>query len=224
MRAKSKAILASIEAVRENIAEAGMLLDWNDSVVEFVERGKRRVTWATTNSRPGASEFPISSVEEYLTYIVGRHYQLLLKDGSLIQMSYDFDHRNTVISNRLVWYPCPVHFIPEELELASIEEMVQSAPTNNIYCRAPIRIDYSPSLAHDNHSATHAHLGAEDFRLPVQRALEPRRFIRLVVRTAYPEVWAKHKSFRTSEDWGAMDSLDADDKLFGALMWNPATT
>jgi hypothetical protein len=108
----------------------------------------------------------------------------------------------------------------EELEYAPLEELVRTAPTEKICCRAPLRIDFSPDQISDNHSCTHLHLGMEEFRLPVHRAIEPTRFVRLIIRTIYPNIWDLFPIFREVENWAAQDFLNKDDKLVGFVSWH----
>lgn len=218
MKATEKTIRQSLELIKSRLAVTGLLRDWNESTVERLERGKTRITWVSSSTRPELMANAVSNISEYLMFLEGRHYQYQLIDGSLIQLSYDINSKNKIVQSRLVWYPCPVEFEIEELEYATISELIATTPTPKLCCRAPLRFDFAPHQAAENHSSTHLHIGSEDFRLPVQRALEPSRFIRLIVRTAYPQYWLDHAVFREAEDWSAEDLLNEDDKTIGALM------
>ncbi|MCU9949521.1 DUF2290 domain-containing protein [Pseudomonas sp. PDM13] len=220
MRASQPTIITAINNVKSILQRAGLLYDYNDCIAERVAQGKVRVTWSTATTRPDLTDIPDSNIKEYLIYLSGRHFNFQLFDGSLIQISYDIKS-GSIVQSRLVWFPCPVSFEPEELEYASLEELIRTAPNENIHCRAPLRFDYAPHQAADNHSSTHVHLGMENFRLPVQRPMEPRRFIRFIVRTAYPDVWSSPEFIRDDvENWSAQDRLDEDDKIYGSLNWN----
>ncbi|WP_373889341.1 DUF2290 domain-containing protein [Massilia sp. TS11] len=220
MHANANSIIQSLESLKARLHEAGILYDWNPSIREAVRHGVSRVTWATNGTRPDLSGVTVSNISEYLAFLAGRHFQFQLTDGSLIQMSYDIRNQSSeVVSSRLVWYPCPIEFSQEELTYASLEEMILSSPTELLSLQAPLRFDFAPHQIGPNHSATHLHMGKEDFRLPVQRAMEPSRFMRLVIRTAYPQVWEQTELFNTVENWGAQDRLSADDQSCGALTW-----
>jgi hypothetical protein len=221
MKASEAEIRAAINSVKKNLHDSSLLYDWNNSTLVRISNRRNRITWATSGVRPEISSFPISNVGEYLLFLEGRHYQFLLIDGSLIQMSYDFNRAGEIKNSRLVWYPCPVQFTPEELEYESIKELVVTAPTETIACRSPIRLDFSPDQISQNHSSTHIHLGMEEFRLPVHRAMEPSRFIRFIIRTVYPNIWDTYTEFRKCEDWAAQDVLNNDDRLYGYLGWHP---
>jgi hypothetical protein len=223
MKASESAIRTSFSLIKKNLSDCGLLYSWNDSVVERLSRREKRITWATSGTRPDISSASISTISEYLMFLDGNHYQFRLNDGSLIQLSYDIDGRGYVKQSRLVWYPCPVQFSLEELEYASITELVLHAPNETIVCRAPLRFDFSPDQAKSNHSSSHMHLGMEEFRLPVHRALEPSRFIRLIIRTMYPKIWEEFPVFKFTEDWSTQDRLGSDDRAFGFLGWHPST-
>lgn len=220
MKATPKAIIAAFDLIKQQLLDCNLLADWNPSVIERLSKGVNRVTWATVGTRPELTDISNSSVQEYLLFLEGRHFQFRLVDGSFFQLSYDVKSQNDEISqSRLVWYPCPVAFSPEELEIASLSEIIQTSPINTLALQAPLRFDFAPNQEADNHSSTHLHLGKEDFRLPVQRALEPSRFVRFIIRSAYPHAWKEFPCFREAEDWGFADKLQEDDKLVGAISW-----
>lgn len=221
MRASTKDVQAALEVMKKRLLEADLLDDWNPSVVEKTyDRGVRRVTWATNGVRPELVDLSLSNVREYLEFLNGRHYQFKLTDGSLIQVSYDIHESSSEVrQSRLVWYPCPVSFRREEIQEFPLSELILSSPTELLNLQAPMRIDYAPSQVADNHSTTHMHLGREEFRLPVQRPLEPNRFLRLIIRTIYPSIWAQTDIFRVVEDWTGAEGLNGDDKLCGSLSW-----
>ena len=220
MKATQAAVIGSMLQARENLIKAGLLYLANDTVVERLGRGRRRLTWATSATRPDLHAASYSDISEYLSFLDGNHFQFQLIDGSLIQVSYVLDSNNNIVESRLAWYPCPIDFLPEELEYAPLSEMILTAPTEAIRCRSPFRFDYSPDQAAPNHSCSHLHLGGEDIRLPVQRAFEPSRFIRFIIRTFYPNIWNEFHLFKLVDDWGAEDRLDNDDRLFGFLSWH----
>lgn len=224
MKASLSDVMSSISLAKNKLQTAGLLYDWNESTAERISNRQSRITWASSSVRPDVSSFAISSIKEYLAYLDGRHFQFQLNDGSLIQLSYDVDTRKgEVKQSRLVWYPCPIEFSLEELEYDSIRDLVLTAPTESIICRAPIRLDFSPHQIAQNHSSTHIHLGMENFRLPVHRAMEPSRFLRFIIRTIYPQTWEEFPEFKKVENWDAEDKLDADDRICGYLGWNLPT-
>jgi hypothetical protein len=221
MRATVGDIQTSMRNIEEHLRELGLLRDVNDLAVLRLAAQTVRLTWATSTLRPEFSNFVDSTIEEYLMFLSGRHFNFMLIDGSLIQLSYDVFRSNQVVGARAVWFPCPVTFTAEDLEMASIEELVLTTPQIYLSCRAPLRIDFSPRQVGPDHPSTHLHSGAEKFRLPIQRAIEPSRFIRLILRTAYPELWRGKAEAMVCEDWGAHDSLTDEDRRTGFLGWNP---
>lgn len=218
---------ASADEIREAIVEVGRTLadlalirDQNSIATIRTSSGVLRITWKSA-AVINFSEFPDSSIQEYLQLLTGRHFNYLLNDGSLIQLSYDVKGKDKIIGSRAVWYPCPVVFVPEELEYSTLEDLVLTTPQVNLCCRGPLRFDYAPEQAKQDHPQTHMHAGLENFRLPLQRALEPSRFLRFVMRTAYPTLWRNNVDKFACEDWRAEDSLTDDDRRVGYLGWNP---
>lgn len=219
MKATADSIRRSIGLVEAELNRLGLLADRNEVVVERLEKSKKRVTWATVGTRVELSRFKDSTVEEYLLFYTGRHFNFRLVDGALIQISYDLTRYNDVEGCRLVWFPCPIDFDGEDLEFSDIEELILTTPRKNIGCRSPIRIDYAPTMVADGHPSAHLHLGFEDFRLPVQRPIEPRRFIRFLIRNRYNSLWRNNADGFSCEDWGAADKLTPEDKSVGSLMF-----
>jgi hypothetical protein len=220
-----KASLAEVQRsfrnVEEHLRDLGLLVDHNEAVVLRLDRNTVRVTWATSTLRPDLSKFVDSTIEEYLTFLRGRHFNFLLSDGSMIQLSYDLFRKDQIVGCRAVWFPCPVSFGAEDLEYASIDELVETTPHLDLICRSPLRIDFAPKLIAPDHPSTHMHSGVEKFRLPAQRALEPSRFVRLILRTAYPDIWRGGAETMNCDDWSANDSLTDEDRRVGFLGWTP---
>lgn len=224
MKAKPTTIIHCIELIGKNLSFVGLLYDKNQSVIEKSRSGKKRITWAVEGTRPDLLTDSNANIREYVELLKGRHYQFLLIDGSFIQFSYEVDSRNNIISSRLVWYPCPVEFVLEELEYATIDEIVLTTPLEKVLCKPPLRLDFAPHQIKENHSSTHLHLGMESFRLPVYRAMEPSRFLRLIIRTIYPDIWGSTAIFKDVDDWAASDKLSDEDKLMGFLSWQAPIT
>jgi hypothetical protein len=224
MRATVGDIQTSMRNIETQLRDLGILRDSNELTVLRLSANRTvRLTWSTHTLGLELSKFTDSTIEEYLTFLSGRHYNFMLMDGSLIQLSYDVFRSNQVIGSRAVWFPCPVTFTAEDLEIVTIEELVLTTPQINLSCRAPLRIDFSPRQVTPDHPSTHLHSGVEKFRLPMQRAIEPSRFVRLILRTAYPELWRGKGESMVCDDWGARDSLTDEDRQTGYLGWNSIT-
>lgn len=220
MRASISQIQASFRSVANCLRELELLYDVNETTVLRLSKNETRITWSSPNIRPSLTEFSDSTIGEYLRALKGRHFNFQLTDGALIQFSYDVHRRDHITAGRAVWFPCPAIFSLDDLEIATIEELVLTTPTEHLACRAPLRIDHAPSLASEDHPVTHMHAGMEDFRLPIQRALEPSRFLRLILRTAYPRYWRARAELITCENWGGTDGLTHEDRAVGYLGWN----
>ena len=221
MRATVVEIQQALRNVEASLRDLGLLRDRNEAVVSRIDSTTRRLTWATNTTGPELSTYADSTIGEYLSFLKGRHFNYMLSDGALVQLSYDVQRQNYVVGTRAVWFPCPVSFTPDDLEMATIEELVLTTPQTDVGCRAPLRMDFAPNDATSDHPSTHMHSGFENFRLPVQRPLEPSRFIRLILRTAYPDVWRGKAENLPCDDWATQDSLTHEDRSVGYLGWNP---
>lgn len=220
MRAAVSTIQASLRNIEEGLRNIGILRDLNEAVTLRIDARTVRLTWRTATLGPELSRFGDSTVEEYLEFLRGRHFNFMFSDGALVQLSYDVHRADQVVGARCVWYPCPVSFMAEDLEYATIEELILTTPQINLSCRSPIRVDFAPKQVTPDHPSTHVHSGAEKFRLPAQRAIEPSRFMRLILRTAYPDCWRGRGEAMGGEDWGSHDSLTPEDRRVGFLGWN----
>ncbi|HWI84458.1 hypothetical protein, partial [Ramlibacter sp.] len=74
MKATPRDIDHALRQARQIIQTLGLLLDANENATERVEERVVRVTWATASVRPDLSSFVDSNIEEYLTFVRGRHY------------------------------------------------------------------------------------------------------------------------------------------------------
>jgi hypothetical protein len=220
MKATVSGVMRSLRAIEQSLRDLDFLYDGNECVAQSIGKGVTRVTWATTGVRPDLMSYANSSIDEYLEFLKGRHFNFMLMDGAFIQLSYDVKGADEICGCRVVWYPCPIDFDLEDLEHEPLDTLILTTPTGRLSCRAPLRVDFAPDAATADHPATHMHAGVENFRLPLQRAVEPGRFIRLIFRTVYPALWRGKAELFQCEDWKASDNLTTEDKSVGFLGWN----
>lgn len=159
-----------------------------------------RVTWRPPSRGQAqliASEF--ASVSEYCGHLQNQAYSAILFDGALLQISYGFT-RNALTSHRLCYYPCPFALEPEELlvePLLDVMEVYKHAGADYLRLRSPVRFDYAPDHASEEHPASHAHMLWPHCRCAVVAPLSLGHFARFVFSHFYPELWKEHEFLRS---------------------------
>ncbi|BBC40543.1 DUF2290 domain-containing protein [Photobacterium damselae subsp. piscicida] len=146
----------------------GLILKWqlrglvHDSRNHGVFRksgGLKEVSWG--NDGFILKDEAFSSISEYCNLVENRQYSMLLNDGSLFQISYTLE-RQTIVKHRLCWYPCPVSVDSSDLDLNNITDIIldkmSSGDLDSFRSRSPLRFDYAPQQASEDHPTVHMHL------------------------------------------------------------------
>ena len=158
--------------------------------------GFQRITWATNTAAPGhLFRHNSATVEEYREWIVCDGYSAVLFDGSLIQMSYDFEY-SELVGHRLMYFPCPFDLDQELLEacgLVGVVDLYQSQEMSLVRLRAPVRFDYDPNANASTHPMSHMTFQWSHSRIPVMAPISPGHFIQFVFKNFYPAMWEVHR-------------------------------
>ena len=199
--------------------EIGAAIDSNPPVIRS-QRGAAVVVWSSAPShaiRPRST--PFASIADYRRLLEDRQYNLVLSDGSLLQVLLVFRH-DTLAKHSFCYYPCPVQFLAEPFEPPNVGELVdlqlfhaletsewlpselldlQGNPdwaSQEIHhedfalrMRAPLRFDFDPEAATPSHPMSHLHLGEAECRIPVSAPLSIGAFLRFVFHHFYPSLW-----------------------------------
>jgi hypothetical protein len=175
--------------------------------VAFPAGDRTRVSWPQAKDAQGMFvELTYASISEYRSFFRGTHYTCLLKDGALVQISFDFKNAD-MVAHRFCFYPCPL-FLPDNIDAIDwdiwndlLEEALfaeaqalepsglggGSIPTASaIRLRSPIRFDYESEEQTASESPSHVHLSDDVARIPVQSALSLSQFVHFVVLNFYP--------------------------------------
>jgi len=189
-----KQVIATVTNTCETLLNLGLMSNFN-LAREDDRGGRSRVSWAT-RTRGTSYVHPFGSLEQYLQWVRDGEYTGLLFDFSLIRASY------TVIGNRilghsLLFWPFPLDpaepltDVPEvcaALELC-IESPSKAAEVFRLSLRSPMRFDYAPDHAADDHPEIHLHTQFEDTRIHVQKPLSFNTFVKIIFRTFYADRW-----------------------------------
>ena len=189
-------VLIEIDSFLRLLHESRVALFTNKVVERPGRLGFRRLTWATSDSVPRALFRQNSAtVSEYRSWVDYQGYSAVLYDGSLIQMSYDFEN-SELIGHRLLYFPCPFDLDNELLDalgLVDVVDLYQNQDLSSVRLRAPIRFDYNPDAASATHPASHMTFQSSHARIPVVSPLSPGHFIHFVFKNFYPSMWNAHK-------------------------------
>src|ERR1700722_8864303 len=113
-----------------------------------VSLNENNVTWHGTSDVPFLLDYGHATSDQYLHWLAGGHYSALLRDGSLLQLTYKLD-AGDVCSHRLGYVPCPV-ILDEDLLQANepvgdlVEMQLETDSLFAVALRSPVRFDFDP--------------------------------------------------------------------------------
>ena len=134
----------------------------------------QRITWATNKGVPGDLFRNVTAtVSEYREWIDEQGYSAVLYDGSILQMSYDFDNTE-LAGHRLLYFPCPFDFDQQLLEIFALVDVIdfyRDQETARVKLRSPLRFDYQPDIKSETHPSSHMTFQWSHARVPVMAQL-----------------------------------------------------
>jgi len=134
------------------------------------------------------------SIKDYRWWVSNGMYSAMLTDGSLLQITYAYDH-NYLLSHRLAYVPCPFTIPAEELQsdpLIETFDRYASKGADVVLPRSMIRFDYDRHGQGVGHPAAHLTVNSLDCRVPCAAPLRLGRFVAFVFRHFYPGTAAKY--------------------------------
>ena len=171
-------------------------------------QGIRRITWSNNYAVPSnLFRLDTPTVSEYRGWVDSQGYSAVLHDGSIIQISYDFEY-SEMVGHRLVYFPCPFDLDMEWLNTLNLSEVIDlyfDEGTDEVKLRTPVRFDYDPGNHSESHPASHMTFQWSHSRIPVSSPLSLGHFIQFVFQNFYPFLWNTHKFLN---EW-PRDELDA---------------
>ena len=116
------------------------------------------ITWISGSSIPFLEHRGVTTIAQYMDWVKGGHYSAILRDGSLLQITYRLD-RGDITGQRLAYIPCPVlideAILQEEPIWDVIDAYVGARAISEFALMSPIRFDYAPDAVADAHPAAH---------------------------------------------------------------------
>lgn len=181
-----------VTEVLEYLQEAELALYTNT-----VATTPTRVTWDNFDDANGFIQWADhSSVGEYLHWVTTGNYSAILRDGSLLQITYDVRSAQ-VVGQRLAYVPCPIaldeQLVEEGHPIADIVSLYERA--SDVALRSPVRFDFDTDAAGPGHSAAHLTINSAECRIACVAPMHVRRFADFVYRHFYPRLWAAHSPF-----------------------------
>ena len=136
-----------------------------------------------------------ASIAEYATFLDQRDFNLVLRDGALLQIAYTFKGR-VLVGHRLCHYPCPIDISDLEADDGSITEWIEALDAGELRerlrLRTPLRLDFDMKAAKNDHPASHFTISEETCRIPVAAPVSLGHFVSLVFSQFYPAAWAAY--------------------------------
>ena len=153
------------------------------------------------------------SYPEYYRYALENdNYDILLKDNSFLQFTFDYNSIKKSGIIRLAYYPSICRISYEEFlkmnELTYDEcreefvddyqqYLIEQIPENT----TPLRYDFDPYLYTERtHSSSHVHFGdSEDIRIPLNSIIKPVLFSKLVIEYYFYKAWKSNIEIKEYE-------------------------
>ena len=176
---------AQIRTATLLLVELGLVADQNFPNCSGNQRaGAVTVESELSNSKLHGLRYP----ELYSVVAKYRHFNMLFRDGGILQFHYEFSRR-AVSSHRLAFLPSP------ELEAMQLDPELYLDDAQEIFAdilephtvAVPIRFDHdSRAAAGRSHPMSHMTLGMfTNCRIPATAALYPLQFVDFVLRSFY---------------------------------------
>jgi len=172
------------------LVELGLAVEIQPVTKHTVQGNVMRLTWPS-GALPVGSDSP--TVDDYKELLTARAYSAMLSDGALLQISLDI-RGSELVGHRLALIPPPFDFDDDDLDEFGFVDLVDyySNDISRLRLRCPIRFDFSPKSATDDHPASHATLLWSHTRIPVVGPLSLGHFVRFIFRNFYPDIGVDH--------------------------------
>lgn len=165
-----------------------------------VEHHGGSVSWPIPRGRPAfLTARGAHTTGEYSHWVTHAMYSALLRDGSLLQVSYKVNG-GQITGHRLAWVPPPFDFDPDLLVSEATLDLLEiylADEGEEIQLRSPIRFDFDPDAATETHPASHFTMNGPSCRVECVGPLRLGRFVEFVFTHFYRDLWDEHDYLRT---------------------------
>jgi len=196
-----------------------------------VSMSETRVAW---HAHQQHAEFLITrqhTYEQYLNWVESGSYSAILRDASLLQISYEV-RGGKIVAHRLAYVPCPCIISQDALDAflgegSSISDIVNlNEYARDVVFRSPIRFDYDTANAKPGHPASHMTINSPECRIACVAPMHVLRFVDFVYRHFYPRLWSAHATFFAEAAWRHIDArgIVNDELTHIHLAWDTRAT
>lgn len=191
---RPKELSAQIRLMITAFATSHLLLGSNELTTQQLKRNQLRITWSGAENCTDLFNEPSQSFGLFKKWLKAGAYTMLLWDGSLIQMTYDF-RRGKLCGHRIAYIPCPLDIDSDLLESEVLDELIDclGSTADDIQLRSMVRFDYDPANQKEKHPATHLTINNSECRIPVKSPLYPGTFVDFIIRNFYPDKISQHE-------------------------------
>jgi len=150
------------------------------------------VTWPNHHiGAPHNADIAFATLAQYQLILEEGSYLAILRDGALIRANYVF--KSDELFKHSLWYwPCPLEIPPEDIISETpigAFELHSTSWQEAVRFRTPLRFDYDPSAAKDDHPASHLHIQIPGCRIAVERPMGFATFVCFIFRHFLPKGW-----------------------------------
>lgn len=186
-----KKVLSQVHKILDEISSKDLILD-----VNYPLQSGNKICWSSDTCL--SAYFDVNDLYTlYKSFVKNREFTLLFKDGSLIQVFYEFDKKE-ILKHRLFYLNFTVieaikknelEFDYDEPILDQIELLYEYTNDNSTYLDTKLlqnigflRFDYDRDSAIEiEHPASHMTINQERVRIPVKKPLTPYQFFQFVL-------------------------------------------
>ncbi len=189
----SRQVANQIASVCEALHSLGLVAFYNPPCERACGIGQRI---SSPSTGMAARTHAFGSLEQYLSLLESGSFTCVLTDHSVIQASYDCDG-TSIVGHSLLFWPSPI--VPQEPldglgDICEAVRMCMDSPAQasaicGLLLRSPMRFDFDPDRASDDHPEVHLHTQFDDTRIHVDQPMSFTSFVKMVFRTFYRETW-----------------------------------
>lgn len=164
-----------------------------------IKENTQNISWGNHISGRSVSSKAFTNVNQYLNILSSNSYHGLMYDYSIIRCSFTFNN-DKLISQNLLWWPCPVkidnEFVEEFGLIDSIKMMLEDSNISTyIQMRSPVRFDFDYKNDSSIHPKAHVHLQHYNCRINTNKPICFNRFIKFILDNFYPDLVVDYRKW-----------------------------